>query len=90
MYIYIYTYIYNYMQYMYTLIRRRPGDMAVAFQRRPRAVEARPTQSYTSKGIWRQGMGSFCKEFLRFNTMPRRHLPLLVHFWLTRARRGVP
>ena len=51
MYIYIYTYIYNYMQYMYTLIRRRPGDMAVAFQRRPRAVEARPTQSYTSKGI---------------------------------------
>ena len=23
----------------------------------------------------------FCREFLCFNTMPRRHMPLLVHFW---------
>ena len=29
-------------------------------------------QKCTSKGIWRQGIGSFCKEFLRFNTMPCR------------------
>ena len=25
-------------------------------------------------------MGSFCKEFLCFDTMPRRPMPLLVHF----------
>ena len=24
----------------------------------------------------------FCKDFLCFNTMPCRHIPLLVHFWL--------
>ena len=38
-------------------------------------------QSYISKGIWRQGNRLFCKEFLCFNTMPCRHMPLLVHFW---------
>ena len=43
------------------------------------------TQSYISKGIWRQGIGSFCKEFLCVNTMPCRHTPLLVHFWLWRS-----
>ena len=36
-------------------------------------------QSYTSKGIGRQGVGSFCKEFLCFKTMPFRPMPLLVH-----------
>ena len=37
-------------------------------------------QSYISKGIHRQGVGSFCKEFLCFNTMPCRHMPFLAHF----------
>ena len=41
------------------------------------------TQSYTSKGIWRQGNRLFCKEVLRFNTTPRRHMPLPVHLWGT-------
>ena len=36
-------------------------------------------QSCTSKGIGRQGTGSFCKEFLCFNTTPCRPTPLLVH-----------
>ena len=41
-------------------------------------------QSYISKGIWRQGIVRlFRKEFLCFNTMPCRHMPLLVHFWNT-------
>ena len=44
-------------------------------------------QSYISKGIWRQGIGSFCKEFLCFNTMPCRHMPLIVHFWPSRPLR---
>ena len=39
-------------------------------------------QSYISKGIWRQGIGSLVKEFLCFNTMPCRHMPLLVHSWM--------
>ena len=38
-------------------------------------------RSYTSKDIWRQGIGSFCRETLCFNTMPCRHMPWLVHFW---------
>ena len=37
-------------------------------------------QSRVSKGIRRQGPSSFCQEFLRFNTTPCRHMPLLVHF----------
>ena len=37
-------------------------------------------QSYTSKGTGRQGKRFFCKEFPCFNTMPCRHVPLLVHF----------
>ena len=37
---------------------------------------------YASKGIWRRGVSSFCKKFLCFNTMPCRHMPLLVHSWL--------
>ena len=32
------------------------------------------TQSYRSKGIWRQGI---CKELLCFNTTPCRHMPYL-------------
>ena len=43
-------------------------------------------KSYISKGIWREGIGSFCKEFRCFNTMPCRHMPLLVHFWLLFVR----
>ena len=35
----------------------------------------------TSKGIGRQGIGSFRKELLWFNTMPCCPMPLLVHFW---------
>ena len=34
---------------------------------------------YTSKGIRRQGVSSFCKKSLGVNTMPCRHMPLLVH-----------
>ena len=41
------------------------------------------TQSYISKGIRRQGIGSFCEKSPCFNTTPCRHMPLLVHFWLT-------
>ena len=38
-------------------------------------------QSYASEGIRRQGNRLFCRESLCFNLMPRRHMPLLVHFW---------
>ena len=38
------------------------------------------SQERTSKGIGRQGVGSFCKELLCFNTMPCRPMPLPVHF----------
>ena len=41
------------------------------------------SQSYTRTGVWRQGIGSFCKELLCFDTMPCRHMPLLVHFWFS-------
>ena len=34
-------------------------------------------QSYISKDLWRQGIGSVCKGFLLFNTMPCRHTPYL-------------
>ena len=34
----------------------------------------------TGKGVGRQGVGSFCEELLRFNPMPFRQKPLLVHF----------
>ena len=40
-------------------------------------------QSCTSQGIGRQGICSFCKNILCFNTMPCRHMPLFVHFWTT-------
>ena len=44
----------------------------------------RRNQSYIRKGIWRQGIVRlFCKEFLCFNTIPCRHMPLLVHFWIS-------
>ena len=36
--------------------------------------------SCTSRGIGGQGVGSLRKEFLCFNTMPCRRMPLLVHF----------
>ena len=32
------------------------------------------------KGIWRQGNGLLFKEVLHFNTMPCRHVLLLMHF----------
>ena len=61
------------------------GDLVFGGARRGLAAErARPdpkSQSYTSKGIWRLGIGLFCKEFLCFDTVPCRHMPLLVHFW---------
>ena len=44
----------------------------------------RGLHNYISKGKRRQGIGSFCRDFLRFNNMPCRHAPLLVHF------RGLP
>ena len=37
-------------------------------------------QSCTSKGKGRQGIGSFCKKFLCFSTMPCRQMPLLAYF----------
>ena len=39
-------------------------------------------QSCTSKGIGRQGIGSFCKEFICFSTMLCRPMPSLAHFRL--------
>ena len=42
-------------------------------------VYALYTQSCTSKGSGRRGVGSFCKRFLCFNIMPCRHMPLLAH-----------
>ena len=34
--------------------------------------------TWVIKGIWRQGMGSFCKEFLGFSALPCHHMPLLM------------
>ena len=42
--------------------------------------EAFRCQSYTGKGIGRQGIGSFCKEIPCSSIMACRHTPLLVHF----------
>ena len=36
-------------------------------------------RSCSSEGIGRQGLGSFCKRFLRFNTAPFCAMPLLAH-----------
>ena len=33
------------------------------------------------QGHMTTGRRLFCKEFLSFDTMPCRHMPLLVHFW---------
>ena len=38
-------------------------------------------QSYKSKGIWRQGIGSFVRTSYVSKLMPCRHMPSLVHFW---------
>ena len=38
-------------------------------------------QSCTSKGKGRQGIGSVCKEFRCFDTMPCHLMPLPVHFY---------
>ena len=52
----------------------------------PRLVGLAPSlrpgsnRSFTSRGIGRQGVGSFCKTFLCFNTRLCRPMPLLVHF----------
>ena len=46
-------------------------------------VRGRGTQSCTSKGIWRQGIGSFVRNSCVFDIMPCCHTPLLVHFWGT-------
>ena len=42
-----------------------------------------PVRSVWSNGIWRQGVRSFCKKFLCINTMPCRHMPFLVHSWIS-------
>ena len=56
----------------------QPGTNIVTW---PCAQSGQPEdRSYTSKGIGRQGIGSFCKEILRSSTTPCRHMPLLVHF----------
>ena len=39
-------------------------------------------QSCRRKGVGRQGIGSCCKEFLRFSTTPCRPTPFFVHFWI--------
>ena len=44
-------------------------------------------QSYTSKDIWRQCKGSFCKEILFFSSVPCRQMPLLVYFGVLTNRR---
>ena len=42
----------------------------------------RGNRSYTSKGLWRQGNRLFCKDFLRFNTVPCRHMPLHMYMYM--------
>ena len=46
-------------------------------------------QSYTSKGIGREGKGSFCKQLPCFNAMPCRPMPLLVRFRFNAHKRIV-
>ena len=48
--------------------------------RRQRYKQGDSGLSCTRRGIGRQGIGSLCKQFLSFSTMPCRHMPLLVHF----------
>ena len=94
MYIYIYIYIYVYT-HLYDiniqcnsnneLIMTRlacPAAFSPLLRRAPRKRFAASllAQSFTSKGIGRQGIGSFCKEILCFSAMPCRPTPLLVHF----------
>ena len=40
----------------------------------------RESQSYIKVRAYDDRHGLFCKEVLCFNTMPYRHMPLLVHF----------
>ena len=74
--IYIYIYI-----YIGASGARRPprADLGEAPEG---GLHVRLFQSYMSKGIWRQGIGSFVRISYVFNTMPCRHMPLLVHFRL--------
>ena len=58
----------------------KPSRHEAPRSRPSRAHLAGLRQSYTSKGIRRQGNRLFCKEFPCFSTMPCRHVPLLVHF----------
>ena len=44
------------------------------------AVFAEGPSELHKQGHMTTGHRLFCKEFLRFNTMPCRHMPLLVHF----------
>ena len=45
-----------------------------------RAATKTYTQSHISKGILTTGHRLVCKDFMCFDTMPCRHMRLLVHF----------
>ena len=61
--------------------RPAPAARRGGRSRRPRRRPVlRRTQSRTSQGIGRQGLGSFCKQSPCFSTMPCRQMPFLVHF----------
>ena len=47
---------------------------------RARTVAMSPSSELHKQGHMTTGHWLFCKKFLRFNTMPCRHMPLLVYF----------
>ena len=81
LYTYIYIYIYTHLRVPGLRVQRVQRLLA---RQRPHGpgISASFRQSYTRKGISRQGIGSCRKEFLCVNTTPCRHMPLLVHFWV--------
>ena len=72
--VYIYVYIYIYMNGGWRTQARRPPGIRGEMQSRNPVLQS---QSYTSKGTSRQGIGSFGKKLTCFSTMPCRHMPLL-------------
>ena len=73
-----------------TLARDAVPLRASAPTRRTSLPARRPhTQSYTSKGVGRQGIGSLCKQLLCFSSMPCRLMALLVHFRTSRGPGGM-
>ena len=70
LYIYIYIYIYIYMCiyiYIYIYYSYHHSCKYYVYDR---VLRVSGSQSYISKGIWRQGNRLFCKEILGFDTVP--------------------